>query len=195
MKKRGEWMIGILKERLFTDRLTLTSPYAEDSEKLLTFHVHNREFHAPFEYKKQNDFYTPGSIKKLLQQQIHEKDAKRGLYFTLSLKGSEEVIGSISCSNIVWGPFCSTFLGYRLSHNSINHGYMSEALASVIDFGCSTYNLHRFEANIMPGNHPSIHLVESLGFRHEGYSPAYLYIDGGWEGHNHYVYINPNWKL
>ena len=182
-----------LKEKLSTTRLILSPPHSEDSGRLLSFYLQNRTFHAPFEYIKPESFYTISGIKELLKQQIKEQDEKKGLYFTLTVKGSDEIIGTISCSNMIFGPFCSTFLGYRLSYNAIHHGYMGEALQSVLDFGCNCYHLHRFEANIMPGNRASIRLVESLGFIHEGYSPAYLYIAGDWEGHNHYTYINPNW--
>lgn len=184
-----------LTEKLSTKRLTLNPPHLTHSEMLLSFYMHNRTFHAPFEYAKQESFYTLFSMNELLKHQIKEQNAKRGLYFTLSLTHSLEIIGTISCSNIVFEPFCSTFLGYRLSHNVIHHGYMREALKTVIDFGCNEYHLHRFEANIMPGNHPSIHLVESLGFEYEGYSPAYLFIDGQWEGHSHYAYINHDWQI
>ena len=55
-------------------------------------------------------------------------------------------------------------------------------------------NLHRFEANIMPGNHASIHVALAAGFTFEGYSPDYLMIRGVWEGHEHYVYINSGWR-
>lgn len=188
-------MVDYLKENLITNRLILSPPYLTKAEQLLSFYLHNRTFHAPFENIKPDEFYTLHGIKALLQHQIQDQDSKRGLYFALSLSDCDEVIGTISCSNIVYGPFCSTFLGYRLSHSTLHHGYMREALESVISFGCKEYNLHRFEANIMPGNHASIHLVESLGFKHEGYSPEYLYIAGRWEGHNHYVYINPHWAL
>ncbi len=183
-----------LRDRLFTDRLILTPPHEEKSDSLLTFYLHNRTFHAPFEYSKPDEFYTLSGINELLAHQVKDQDERRALFFTLSLKGSKEVIGTISCTNIIYGPFCSTFLGYRLSHDATHNGYMGEALRTVIDYGCNAYNLHRFEANIMPGNHASIRVVESLGFKHEGYSPAYLYIAGSWEGHNHYVFIHPHWN-
>ena len=182
-----------LNENLITQRLTLSPPHFVISDSLLSFYTQNKAFHAPFEPLKAELFYTSNSMKDLLKHQIKDQDELRGLYFYLFLQNSNEIIGTIGISNIVYGAFCSAFIGYRLSYSHLHQGYMGEALQAVIDFGSTEYHLHRFEANIMPRNHASIRLAESLGFRFEGYSPEYLQIAGLWEGHNHYAYINQNW--
>jgi [ribosomal protein S5]-alanine N-acetyltransferase len=43
------------------------------------------------------------------------------------------------------------------------------------------------EANIQPGNAPSIALVQQLGFQKEGYSPRYLMVDGDWRDHERWA--------
>ncbi len=54
--------------------------------------------------------------------------------------------------------------------------------------------LHRVEANIQPGNAPSIALVKRLGFELEGMSPRYLKIGGRWRDHERYALRAETWR-
>lgn len=67
---------------------------------------------------------------------------------------------------------------------------LSQRISKDLKVAFERYGLHRIEANIMPGNHASVRLVENLGFVNEGYSSRYLNIAGQWEGHSHYVLLN-----
>ena len=71
---------------------------------------------------------------------------------------------------------------------------MREGLILTIRHAFRELRLHRLEANIQPINTRSIALVQSLGFRLEGYSPKYLKISGRWRDHERYALLAPQWK-
>ena len=64
---------------------------------------------------------------------------------------------------------------------------MREALEQILDHAFGPLGLHRVEANIQPGNEPSIALARGAGFRLEGFSPRYLLIGGQWRDHERYA--------
>lgn len=59
-------------------------------------------------------------------------------------------------------------LGYELGRDAWGHGYMTEALHAVLEYGFNVMALHRVQAEIHPDNLASKKLVERVGFRKEG---------------------------
>jgi ribosomal-protein-alanine N-acetyltransferase len=179
-----------LTDRVYTDRLVLEQPQSLDEKDVLAFYIANKVFHAPWEPVRPSEFYQEDSMRKLLASQAADNAEGRALHLYLQLPQEPGIIGSISLSNIIYGPFLSCFLGYRIARCMTCHGYMGEAVEKVISLAFGHFGLHRIEANIMPGNHASVRLVEKLGFINEGFSSRYLKIAGVWEGHSHYVLFN-----
>lgn len=99
----------------------------------------------------------------------------------------------INLNEPVGGGFSSAYLGYFTFVDKMRKGLMREGLALALDYAFDTLGFHRLEANIQPGNLPSIALVESLGFRLEGFSPGYLKIGGEWRDHNRYAILSEEW--
>jgi ribosomal-protein-alanine N-acetyltransferase len=98
-----------------------------------------------------------------------------------------EIAGVFTISQIVRGAFQSAYLGYYANARFARQGMMREAMEQVLDHAFGPLALHRLEANIQPGNEPSIALARGAGFRLEGFSPRYLLIGGQWRDHERYA--------
>jgi ribosomal-protein-alanine N-acetyltransferase len=98
-----------------------------------------------------------------------------------------EIVGVFTISQIVRGAFQSAYLGYYANARHAGRGLMREAMEQLLDHSFGPLALHRLEANIQPGNQPSIALARGAGFRLEGFSPRYLLIGGQWRDHERYA--------
>jgi [ribosomal protein S5]-alanine N-acetyltransferase len=98
-----------------------------------------------------------------------------------------EIAGVFTISQIVRGAFQSAYLGYYARASLARRGLMREAMEQLLDHAFGPLALHRLEANIQPGNLPSIALARGAGFRLEGFSPRYLLIGGQWRDHERYA--------
>lgn len=102
---------------------------------------------------------------------------------------TDALVGFINISNIVRGYFQSAYLGYYAFSGHERQGLMRAALRLAVRLAFTELKLHRLEANIQPGNVASIALVQSCGFRKEGYSPRYLKIRGRWRDHERWAIL------
>jgi ribosomal-protein-alanine N-acetyltransferase len=103
------------------------------------------------------------------------------------------ILGAITLSQIFYGPLCSAYAGYYICAPYAGQGYMKEALELALNYAFGPLGLHRIEANIQPGNAPSIALVRRLGFTQEGFSRRYLRIDGDWRDHERWAMLSEDW--
>lgn len=99
------------------------------------------------------------------------------------------VIGVLNFSEIVMANFRSCYVGYYGMAAFAGRGLMGLCLRAGLIHMREAVGLHRVEANIQPGNGRSIALVRRLGFRREGYSPQYLFIDGAWRDHERWAVL------
>ncbi|MDT3398685.1 GNAT family protein [Streptomyces sp. B1866] len=117
---------------------------------------------------------------------------REGLLVCVRATGA--IAGFINVNNIVRNAFQSGALGYGAFASSAGRGLMSEGLALVLRHAFGPLGLHRLEANIQPGNEASARLVKRAGFRLEGYSPAFLYVNGAWRDHERWALTGEMWE-
>lgn len=181
---------------LETENLRLIPADPALAEQLAQYYRRNRSFLQPFEPLREEDFYTAAYQRVLLAQEVEAEKQRQGYRFYLRLKGRpDRLIGCIGLNQVVWGAFRSCFLGYKLDAEYEGQGFMTAAVALVVEYAFSQLQLHRLEANVMPRNKASLRVLEKNGFENEGLSRAYLYINGVWEDHLHMVKRNDSLTL
>lgn len=119
-----------------------------------------------------------------------EDGANRGYLIRVEETGT--AAGMVNINSIIRGRYQGASLGYAAFAPSAGRGYMAEGLTVTLRHAFEDLRLHRLEANIQPANKASLALVQRLGFRHEGLSPAYLYIDGAWRDHERWSVTAPS---
>ncbi|MFE7121741.1 GNAT family N-acetyltransferase [Streptomyces sp. NPDC057654] len=107
--------------------------------------------------------------------------------FVICERKTGEMAGCVNINNIVQGLFQCGAVGYAVFAPSAGRGYMTEGMGLVLRHAFGPLGLHRLEANIQPGNEPSLALVRRHGFRLEGFSPDFLFIDGAWRDHERWA--------
>lgn len=100
-----------------------------------------------------------------------------GIRWGIARKEDDKLIGTCGFHN--WNKRYNRIeIGYELSKEYWNQGVMSEVLPKLISFGFENLELNRIEALVMPGNKPSLKLLNKFGFSEEGLLHEYALFKG-----------------
>jgi len=169
---------------LSTPRLQLLPAHIGLARAMLDYQLRNRQHFAPWDPKPGDMFFTELYWTMQLRQQALSWEQGRGARFLLCMpEQPQQVLGTVSVSNIVRGVFQAGNLGYGIDQTLQGQGLMQEAVSEVIRFAFADMRLHRLQANYQPGNQRSAALLQRLGFVEEGLARNYLYINGQWRDH------------
>lgn len=113
--------------------------------------------------------------------------------FCIELKETGKVIGTIG---FMWisSENRSGEVGYSLSRDCWNQGYMTEALAAILRFGFETLNLNRIEAQHETDNPASGRVMIHVGMGKEGTLRSRLYNKSRFVDVELYAILREDWK-
>ncbi len=174
-----------------TDRTIVKVLESKDAQLMLNYYIKNKEYLAPWEPVRDENFFTLQNFSKNLDDNQQELKSKSALKFAVLDKNQSDVIGVCNFTNIVYGPFQACNLGYSLAEKHQGKGLMKEVLESAIYHVFNELNIHRIMANYIPSNIRSERLLTKLGFEKEGLAKSYLKIAGKWQDHILTAKINP----
>ncbi|EKO3413582.1 ribosomal protein S5-alanine N-acetyltransferase [Vibrio fluvialis] len=166
----------------------------DDAARISNYFTVNRDYLKPWEPKREEAFFSElGWQQRLIKlSELHKMSL--GFYLLIIDADSDEILGTISFSNISRFPFYACNVGYSLAEQAQGKQIMTRALKMACDYMFNEQNLHRVMASYMPHNKRSEAVLQRLGFVHEGQAKDYLLIDGQWQDHNLTSLVNPNWK-
>ena len=180
-----------MKQSYETERLLLLPAAQPQAQMVADYYCRNKAFFEPFDPQREPNFFTAEYQRRLLVQDEENRERAVGFRFYIVPKEQPgQIIGMVALNNVVWGSFCSCFLGYKLDKDWLRQGLMSEAVNECVRIAFEELGLHRIEANIMPRNIASLGVVRRCGFVEEGLARKYLKINGVWEDHLHMVKLN-----
>jgi ribosomal-protein-alanine N-acetyltransferase len=171
---------------IVTDTVFIRPPRPSDEKAYLAGVRASRDLHQPW--------VSLVATSAAFQKRLKNGRSPRGASFFILRGDSKALVGVVDLSEIVRGYFQSAYLGYFAFEPHAGRGLMREGLAQVVQHAFLTMGLHRLEANVQPGNAPSIALVRALGFTKEGYSKRYLKIGGEWLDHERWAILAEDWR-
>ncbi|MDH2425835.1 GNAT family protein [Sphaerisporangium sp. TRM90804] len=122
-------------------------------------------------------YTTPGQVARV--EQLLD-DHRRGARWPGVIVADGEVIGQVTVSSILRGPFGKGFLGYWVAATHRNQGHMSRAVGLVLGVMVEELGLRRAEAHTRLENLASQKALRNNGFRPWGIAREHIFLDGAW---------------
>ena len=171
------------RTRLDALRVYLRFPRRSDFKSWSQTRNRDREHLAPWEPLWQADANSRREWRVRCRGWKQAWRQGSGYAFLIFEKQTDRLLGGIALTNIRFGSAQTGTLGYWLSSEAQGHGYMSEAVECLCQFGEAMLGLARIEAATVVGNERSQAVLTRCGFRREGVAKAYLQIAGTRQDH------------
>lgn len=162
------------------DGVVMRPAEVADAEALARAYVRNREHLAPWEPVRSEEFFTARGQAALLDLEARNRGAGQMMRWLLA-EPAGEIVGSLTLSGIVFGPFRSANLGYWVDSEAGGRGLATAAVRTVCELTDSGLNLHRIQAGTLLDNVRSQRVLVKCGFESYGVAPRYLHIAGRWQ--------------
>ena len=161
----------------------------EDAEILAERLHRNREFLAPWQPSREPEFFTRAGQRAAIERALQELE--QGTTLPHVIVNGDTLVGRVTLSNIVRGPFQSCNIGYWVTSEENGRGHATAAVEQISRIAFGELALHRIEAGTLPENIASQRVLEHNCFTRIGVAPAYLRIAGRWQDHVLYQKLAP----
>ena len=152
-----------------------------DAAALAEAYRRNRDHLAPWDPARSEAFFTEAGQEPEIARLLVEQE--NGTAVPLVLSDEERIVGRVTLSGIVHGPFQSANLGYWIDASYARRGLMTAAVGVVADIARDELQLHRIQASTLLHNVASQSVLGRCGFTEFGLAPEYLRIAGRWQDH------------
>ena len=164
------------------DGIYLRPAESRDFDEWASLRERSRQFLTAWEPTWPADDLTRAAFRRRLRLHAEEMGRDEAFPF-LVFRDDDAMVGGLTVGQIRRGVAQTATLGYWMGHAFAGRGYMSRAVRAASAFSFGSLRLHRLEAACLPHNDASMQLLESVGFRKEGYARSYLRIAGRWQDH------------
>jgi ribosomal-protein-alanine N-acetyltransferase len=154
----------------------------DDVPALAALYRENREFLAPWEPARDEEYYTEDGYRAVVESAL-SRYKQGSAYPCVILNEAGTVAGRINLNDIVWGAFLSANLGYWVARDDNGRGLATAAVREIVAVAFGELGLHRVQAGTLLHNVGSQRVLERNGFTRIGVAPAYLKIAGRWQDH------------
>jgi ribosomal-protein-alanine N-acetyltransferase len=177
----------VIEPRLLTPDVELRIATLDDPPALADAQTRSREHLRPWEPVRAEKWFTTAGQAERMTNQLERY--KNGQVVPWVLAAGDRIVGQITLSDLVPGPFRSAALGYWLAADVLGRGLATLAVEAVAEIADTQLKLHRIEASTLTGNIASQRVLQRTGFTQIGTAPTYLHIDGHWQDCNLYQRI------
>jgi [ribosomal protein S5]-alanine N-acetyltransferase len=167
------------------DRIDLRQLHAQHKDAFLSMVASSRDFHRPWT--------SPPTDERGFQQLLVRTESDDFRSLVGWRRDDNALVGVVNLSQIVRGYFHCCYCGFYGNAATAGQGLMRETLELTLRYVFLTEALHRIEANVQPDNARSLALLRRVGFRHEGFSPRYLQVNGQWHDHERFAMTIEDW--
>ena len=182
--------IGMGKLILNTERLRIRNLKISD---LSDFHFYRSN---PEVTKYQGfDVFTLEQSAEFIYSQVNKEFGKAGewIQYGIENKNTKKIIGDCAIK-LDKNDVRIAEIGITISHLEQKKGFAKETLIAILNFLFGIKNFHRITEIVDANNIASIKLLNSIGFKQEGYFRENIFFKGKWGSEYQYAMLKKEWE-
>jgi ribosomal-protein-alanine N-acetyltransferase len=154
-------------EKIATRQLVLRRPRLSDADEIFDSYAADPEVTR---YVTWRPYQDRNEVTQFLQSRLTRWDSNEEFSWAITRAEEDRVIGMIACR--VREPAAD--IGYVLSRNYWNRGYVTEAAKAVVDWAINITFVYRVWAVCDVENKASARVLEKIGMQREGVLRRYV---------------------